>query len=164
MRDDSLVSDLGVVAQHAESILTICTGSFLLQAAGLLNEKTKVATSWRAAHALRQQNVIVEEERVVQAGKIWSAGGVTSGIDAALAYLAAREGRAVAGEVQLRLEYFPVRVAYADQTQSDTLQPYRMGGPKAGLPAYVQRDYFSACQMDERQKANQTAQAAPQNI
>merc|ERR1712032_1678282 len=113
------------------------------KAAGLVQENTKVATYWRAADALRQKNVIVEEERVVQAGKIWSAGGVTSGIDAALAYLAAREGREAAGEVQLRLEYFPVRVAYADQTQPDTLPPYRMGGPKACLPAYIQRDYFS---------------------
>ena len=72
----------------------------------MVQEKTKVATYWRAADALRQKNVIVEEERVVQvmmilgmmmimmrrikAGKIWSAGGVTSGIDAALAFLAAR--------------------------------------------------------------------------
>jgi len=143
-KNDTLVSDLGEVAQLAENVLTVCTGSFLLQAAGLLKDSTKVATYWRAAEALRQKNVIVEEERVVQAGKIWSAGGVTSGIDAALAFLAHREGRTVAGEVQLRLEYFPVRVAYADQTQPETLPLYRMDGPKARLPAYVRRDYFSS--------------------
>merc|ERR1711971_615094 len=142
-KNDSLVSDLALVAQLAESVLTVCTGSFLLQATGLLKENAKVATYWRAADTLRQKNVIVEEERVVQAGKIWSAGGVTSGIDAALAYLAAREGREAAGEVQLRLEYFPVRVVYANETPADTLTPYRMGGPKARLPAYIRSDYFS---------------------
>ena len=40
--------------------------------------------------------------RLVRDGKLWSGGGVTSGVDAALAYLAGREGREVAGEVQLR--------------------------------------------------------------
>ena len=70
-----------MIAAKAENILTVCTGSFLLkvflsfcikyifsqpQAAGVLQDGTKVATYWRAVEALRKQNVDVVEERVVQ--------------------------------------------------------------------------------------------------
>ena len=55
MRDDTLVSDLAVVAQLAESILTVCTGSFLLQVIIISNRlkgrfKTQVLSLLKCYH------------------------------------------------------------------------------------------------------------------
>ena len=45
-----------------------------------------------------------------QDGKFWSGGGVSSGIDLALAFVSSVSGRGVAGKVQLMIEYFPPQV------------------------------------------------------
>ena len=51
-------------------------------------------------------------------GKFWTGGGVTSGIDLALAFISSQEGREVAGKIQLMIEYFPSQV-YIIPKESD---------------------------------------------
>ena len=55
-------------------------------------------------------NRIVLSTIFIQDGKFWSGGGVTSGIDLAFAFLNDQAGRAMAGLIQLTLEYFPSQV------------------------------------------------------
>ena len=96
---------------------------FLLHKAGLLRD-TRVTTYWRALSELRSlKDVDVEEKRVVKSGKIWTSGGVSSGIDLALELIAEIAGKEEAGRVQLLFEYFPKRTIYCNLETSKSLPP-----------------------------------------
>ena len=93
---------------HATSKWTasVCTGSLVLGAAGLL--KGLPATShWLAYDALRALGAEPTEQRVVIAGKIITAAGVSAGIDMALTLVARECGEAIAQAIQLGIEYDP---------------------------------------------------------
>lgn len=128
-------------AAHCKLVLSDCTGVFLLQAAGLLNGKS-ATTYWRALPALQQhKEITVVEERIVKSGSIWTAGGVSSGIDLALALIEALAGTVVAGKVQLLFEYFPPHSTYYSSERVPDLPPYTDNGEiaDAALPAYIKR-------------------------
>src|SRR5512136_2447010 len=87
-------------ATVCRQVLSVCTGAFILQAAGLLPGK-KATTHWRSLDRLRQfSEVTVVEERLVRDGNIWTAAGVSAGIDLALALMADQAGAETAGMVQ----------------------------------------------------------------
>lgn len=95
-------------AQAAEArwITSVCTGAFILGAAGLLEGK-RATTHWAYHHLLPLVGAMPVAERVVEDGRTITAGGVTAGIDFALT-LAAREiGADFARAIQLSLEYDP---------------------------------------------------------
>lgn len=95
-------------AAHETSTWTtsVCTGSLILAAAGVL--EGKLATShWLALDALASLRVEVSRERVVFDGKIVTAAGVSAGIDMALALAARIAGDEVAQAIQLGIEYDP---------------------------------------------------------
>ena len=99
-------------AAGCRQVLSVCTGSFILQAAGLL-ENRNATTHWASLKRLRQQpGVTVVEERFVRDGNIWSAAGVSAGIDLALALIAEQAGEDIAGKVQLAVEYYPSQKRY----------------------------------------------------
>jgi transcriptional regulator GlxA family with amidase domain len=101
-------------AASCKEILSVCTGSFLLQAAGLLNNR-KATTHWGSLERLRAlPDVCVTEKRFVRDGNIWTAAGVSAGIDLALALVADQAGEEVAGEVQLYAEYYPDNKRYGE--------------------------------------------------
>jgi transcriptional regulator GlxA family with amidase domain len=101
-------------AASCKEILSVCTGSFLLQAAGLLNHR-KATTHWGSLDRLRAlPGVRVTEKRFVRDGNVWSAAGVSAGIDLALALVADQAGEEVAGEVQLYAEYYPDHKRYGE--------------------------------------------------
>ncbi len=88
-------------------ITSVCTGSFILQAAGLLKEKS-ATTHWGSLDRLRAfENITVDEKRFVRNGNVWTAAGVSAGIDLALALVAEEAGEETAGEVQFYVEYYP---------------------------------------------------------
>lgn len=123
-----LISFLKTQALHCQYILSDCTGMFLLQKAGLLKNQS-ATTYWRALPELKSfSDLNVVEERVVKSGKIWTAGGVSSGIDLALALIAEVSGSDVAGQVQLLFEYFPNQTLYATLKTVDALPPYQGNG------------------------------------
>ena len=93
-------------------VLSVCTGAFILQAAGLLKGK-KATTHWRSLDRLRNfQDVTVMEQRFVRDGNIWTAAGISAGIDLALAFVAEQAGEEIAGKVQLSAEYYPNNAKY----------------------------------------------------
>jgi cyclohexyl-isocyanide hydratase len=93
-------------AKAADWITSVCTGSFILGAAGLLNGK-RATTHWAYTQLLPLFGATHEEARVVRDGNLVTAGGVTSGIDFALELMALAKGEDVARSIQLALEYDP---------------------------------------------------------
>ncbi|MEU0965722.1 DJ-1/PfpI family protein [Streptomyces sp. NPDC005917] len=85
---------------------SVCTGSLLLAAAGLL-EGRRATSHWLALDELRKFGAEPTGERVVTDGKYVTAAGVSSGIDMGLALLGRISGDVVAQAVQLGIEYDP---------------------------------------------------------
>jgi transcriptional regulator GlxA family with amidase domain len=86
---------------------SVCTGSLLLGAAGLL-EGRRATSHWTALETLREFGAEpVADERVVFDGKVVTAAGVSSGIDMALALAGRLAGVEVAQGIQLAIEYDP---------------------------------------------------------
>lgn len=93
-------------ARSAKYIFGICTGSLLLGAAGLLQGRRSTC-HWQAIEFLHHFGAIVERRRMVVDGNIFTAGGVTSGIDMALKVVGVLSGEDVAKQIQLQIEYDP---------------------------------------------------------
>jgi transcriptional regulator GlxA family with amidase domain len=109
----------------AEQLLSVCTGSLLLHAAGLLSGR-KATTHWIALDQLRATgDVEVVEQRYVNDGNVWTSAGVSAGADMLLAFIAAMAGDEVAGRVQHGAEYYPDPVRYGSAHRA------------RGSPAYV---------------------------
>lgn len=112
-------------AQTCRQVLSVCTGAFILQAAGLL-AGVKATTHWRSLDRLRAfPEVEVHEKRFLQEGKVWTAAGVSAGIDLALALVAHKAGEETAGNIQLAAEYYPLPRRYGRAHHSP------------GAPAYL---------------------------
>jgi transcriptional regulator GlxA family with amidase domain len=107
-----LVDFVASQASHCNAVLSVCTGSFILHAAGLLSGK-KVTTHWESLERLRALgDVQVVEERFVRDGNVWSAAGISAGIDLMLAFIASVSGEVAAGQVQYHTEYYPDSTRY----------------------------------------------------
>ncbi|MGC1470197.1 MAG: DJ-1/PfpI family protein [Sphingorhabdus sp.] len=104
--DTAIVEFVREQAKAAQWITSVCTGSFILGAAGLLQGK-KATTHWAYTQLLPLFGAMHEQARVVRDGNLVTAGGVTSGIDFALELIAMAQGEAVARTIQLALEYDP---------------------------------------------------------
>ncbi len=101
-------------AKRCQGVLSVCTGSFLLHRAGLLSGR-KATTHWNSLERLRALgDVTVVEERVVNDGSVWTAAGVSAGIDLMLAFIARVAGERVAGMVQFGAEYYPSSKLYGE--------------------------------------------------
>ncbi|MEN3610619.1 DJ-1/PfpI family protein [Plantactinospora sp. ZYX-F-223] len=104
---------------------SVCTGSLLLAAAGLLRG-VRATTYWASRSYLESQfGVVVVPERVVEAGKIITAAGVSAGIDMALRLAARLADEQVARALQLAVEY-------------DPQPPYDTGSPEKAGPELQQ--------------------------
>ena len=95
-------------AAHETSTWTasVCTGSLVLAAAGLLAGK-RATSHWNALEELGQLGAVPTPERVVFDGKLVTGAGVSAGIDMALALAARIAGDQVAQAIQLGIEYDP---------------------------------------------------------
>ena len=90
----------------------MCTGSFVLHAAGLLAGR-RATTHWGSLERLRALgDVEVVEERFVRDGDVWTSAGVSAGMDLMLAFIASVAGERAAGQVQFNAEYYPSTVSY----------------------------------------------------
>lgn len=106
--DPELIEWLAARAAQARRVASVCTGAFLLAAAGLLDGR-RAATHWAHCADLARDypQVRVEPDPIfVRDGDVWSSAGVTAGIDLALALVEADLGRAVALAVARRLVVF----------------------------------------------------------
>jgi cyclohexyl-isocyanide hydratase len=120
MEDAEALDFLRRQAASAKFVTSVCTGSLVLAAAGLLKGK-RATCHWAAIDHLALLGAIPVRERVVVDGNIVTGAGVASGIDFALRLAAILEGEAVAREIQLQIEYDPD-------------PPFDSGSPKTAAP------------------------------
>jgi len=109
----------------AEYVFGICTGSLLLGAAGLLRGK-RAGGHWSARDLLAQFGATPSDARMTVDGRLYTAGGVTSGIDMALRLAADLVGEDAAMQIQLQIEYDPE-------------PPFRAGTPFVAPPHILAR-------------------------
>lgn len=124
--EDTVILDfLRTRAESARYVTSVCTGSLLLAAAGLLKGKN-AATHWLSLDLLSQLGAYPQKSRVVTDGKFITGGGVTSGIDFALSIAARVRGEEEARAIQLMIEYDPA-------------PPFTDGHPDSAAPDIVER-------------------------
>lgn len=104
--DEAFVGEVRRLALGAKYITSVCTGSLILGAAGLLQGK-RAACHWAWRGLLSEFGAIPDDARVVRDGNIFTGGGVTAGIDFAFTMLAEIAGEAYAKTLTLGLEYAP---------------------------------------------------------
>jgi len=104
--NDALMAYVRSVAQTAEVMASVCTGSIILAAAGLL-EGRRATTHWSFLEPLGRLGARPVRERWVEDGNVITAAGVSAGIDMALALVARLAGEDIARTIQTIIEYDP---------------------------------------------------------
>lgn len=105
-KDEQMLDWLRRAHATSEWTTSVCTGSLLLGAAGIL-DGLEATTHWLELESLRRYGATPVPRRVVEQGKIVTAAGVSSGIDMALTLAARIAGDEVAQAIQLGIEYDP---------------------------------------------------------
>lgn len=126
MNNEALLSFVKQVDETADHMMSVCSGSFILLKAGLLQDR-KATTHWKAIETLRENGVAVVEERFVRDGRIWTSAGVSAGIDLMLHFIAQTVDHRTADIVAHNAEYYPARTIYGDLHKDSS------------NPAYMQR-------------------------
>jgi len=120
MLDEAFVAEVRRLALGATYVTSVCTGSLILAAAGLLAGK-RAACHWGWRELLTPFGAIVDEGRVVRDGNVITGGGVTAGLDFAFVVAAELVGEVAAQAIQLGLEYAPA-------------PPFQSGRPEIAQP------------------------------
>lgn len=146
MTDEETLAFLRKQAAGARYVTSVCTGSLVLGAAGLL-KGYKSACHWSSREYLPAFGAIPVAERVVRDRNRLSGGGVTAGIDFGLTMAAELAGEEVAKAIQLALEY-------------DPKPPFDSGSPEKAGPAVVTKlKERIQGMLQKRAAANQAAAA-----
>ena len=144
MLDRDFIAEIRRLAAGARYVTSVCTGSLVLGAAGLLKGK-RAACHWAARDMLSELGAIPDAGRVVRDGNVVTGGGVTAGIDFALTLAAEIAGQDIAQAIQLTLEYAPA-------------PPFQSGSPDQAPPAVLERIRSRMTKADaERRVAVQAA-------
>ena len=106
MGDRETIAFVQRQSSTAKYVTSVCTGAFVLGAAGLLKGR-RATTHWAFTELLPLVGATHEKKRVVKDGNLITAAGVTSGIDFGLRVVADLAGDTVAQGIQLSLEYDP---------------------------------------------------------
>lgn len=124
MQDADFMAEVRRLGEGASYVTSVCTGSLILAAAGLLKGK-RAASHWAYRDLLKLFGAEPDPARVVRDGNAITGGGVTAGIDFALTIAAELRGPEVAQTIQLMLEYAPA-------------PPFQCGRPELAPPAIVE--------------------------
>lgn len=130
------------LAAQARRVTSVCSGSLVLAAAGLLDGR-KATTHWRRAGDLaRYPGVTVIPDRIfIRDGNVWTSAGITAGIDLALALVADDLGQAVAARVAKEM-VVPYRRP-GGQSQFSTLAELPIASDRIGAALAFARDHLS---------------------
>jgi cyclohexyl-isocyanide hydratase len=137
MDDSEVLAFLADRAPRSRYVTSVCSGSLLLGAAGLL-KGYKATSHWSAREALRMYGAEPVDARVVVDRNRVTGGGVTAGIDFGLVLLAKLRGDDAARLTQLAMEYDPE-------------PPFNAGNPKAAGPAIIEQAMSMMAAEMERQ-------------
>jgi len=125
VNDEEMLDFLRRQATAAQYVTSVCTGSLVLGAAGLL-KGYRAATHWNAMDCLAPFGAIPTDTRVCVDRNRVTGGGVTAGIDFALTLVSLLVDRRTAEMIQLRLEYNPA-------------PPFNSGSPDTAPPDVLAR-------------------------
>jgi putative intracellular protease/amidase len=125
MTEKRLLDWLRAAHETSQWTTSVCTGSLLLAAAGILRG-LDATTHWASLERLAEFGARPVQKRVVEQGKVMTAAGVSSGIDMALTLAARIAGDEVAQAIQLGIEY-------------DPQPPFSAGSPRTAPPQVVER-------------------------
>lgn len=125
MADDEVLDFVRRQAAGARYVTSVCTGSIVLAAAGLL-KGYKAATHWSARDVLPIFGAEVSSQRVCIDRNRITGGGITAGIDLGLTVVCELVDRPSAEAIQLRLEYNPA-------------PPFNSGSPETAPPEVLER-------------------------
>jgi transcriptional regulator GlxA family with amidase domain len=106
MHDETMLDWLRAAHETSTWTTSVCTGSLLLAAAGIL-DGLEATTHWLAMDELRKYGATPVQRRVVEQGQVMTAAGVSAGIDMALTLAARIAGDDLAQAIQLGIEYDP---------------------------------------------------------
>lgn len=106
MGDPKVIEWISQAHKTTKWTTSVCTGALALAAAGVL-QGLQATTHWLAIDVLKQFGAVPTKERVVRQGKVFTAAGVSSGIDMALTLVAEEFGVEAAQLTQLLIEYDP---------------------------------------------------------
>lgn len=148
MQDAAFMDEVKRLGASAKYITSVCTGSLILAAAGLLTGK-RAGSHWAYRELLAMFGAIPDDARVVRDGSIITGGGVTAGIDIALTIAAEIAGEDVAKMIQLAIEYAPA-------------PPFNSGRPEIAEEKTVAavKQLFSAFAAQRREAIAQVTGAA----
>lgn len=124
MQDAATMAFVRRQAAGAKYVTSVCTGAFILGAAGLLEGK-RATTHWAYHDALADVGATPVKARVVRDGNLFTGGGVTAGVDFAFTLAAEIAGEEAAKAIQLGLEYDPA-------------PPFQAGSPEKAPPAALE--------------------------
>lgn len=145
MEDEVTLAFIKAQAAQARYVTSVCTGSLVLGAAGLLKGK-RATTHWAYHQLLAPLGAIPVQERVVRDGNLFTGGGITAGIDFALTLAAELFDEDTAQLVQLQLEYAPA-------------PPFDAGSPRTA-PAAVLEEANRRTAQSRQQRAQITERVA----
>jgi cyclohexyl-isocyanide hydratase len=146
INDEAFMGETRRLASGARYLTSVCTGSLILGAAGLLKGR-RAACHWAWRSLLPLFGAIPDEGRVVRDGDIITGGGVTAGIDFALTVAAELAGETAAQVIQLTIEYAPA-------------PPFEAGRPETAPPEVLaEAQRMLAHIMPERTRQSQAAAA-----
>ena len=134
-----LVAWLRRRAPQARRVASVCTGAFMLAAAGLL-EGRRVATHWEWVERLRRlyPTLEVDADKIyIRDGAVWTSAGVSAGIDLALALIHDDYGHRVAIETARQMVVFMKRAGGQSQFSAPLAAQAREGGRFADLHAWI---------------------------
>ncbi|HCK84013.1 MAG TPA: DJ-1/PfpI family protein [Hyphomonadaceae bacterium] len=123
MKDEVFMAEVKRLGEDARYVTSVCTGSLILAAAGLLKGK-RAGSHWAYREMLSLFGAIPDPARVVRDGHCITGGGVTAGIDIALTIAAEIAGEEAAKRIQLMIEYAPA-------------PPFECGRPEIADPEIV---------------------------
>lgn len=143
--DRALLRWLQRAARVARRTGSVCSGAFVLAAAGLLDGR-RATTHWSACDELAHRFPRIEVDRnaiFVTDGALWTSAGVTTGIDMALALVETDHGRALADDIAARLVLYMRRPGYQSQW-SDALVAQTGGDPLGSAIAWARANLAHA--------------------
>jgi len=132
MDDPETIGWLRHAHQHSQWTTSVCTGSLILGAAGIL-DGLEATTHWMALDRLEALGATPVSRRVVEQGKVITAAGVSSGIDMALTLVERISGPELAQAIQLGIEYDPEPPFDAGSTAKAPVEIVEMVRSVAGL-------------------------------
>lgn len=151
-KDTPTLEWIKAIDKTTQYTTSVCTGSWILGATGLLKGKNATSNWYRAEEMMAMYGANFKKERWVKDGKYWTSAGVTAGMDMSLAIIDDLMGRRYTEGVMLDLEY-------------DPKPPYNAGIPEKAEPivADMMKEMYDMALLPLIEKEKNTRQTKKKN-